>query len=131
MVARVGPAGACGLFRSQTGPLCAGSVGSGWLPALRPTSCRMTVASELARERRASRCYQTASRPAKATSIIDVGDQLGRRQQEELAGVGCARLQQARGRVATGVDLNGVERDAGGLDVVAGHRLAIVDRILA
>ena len=63
-----------------------------------------------------------------------VHDPVGRGQQEELAlsrifaRAAGAVLQQGRGRIAAGVDLHGVERDAGSLDVGAGHRLARVDR---
>ena len=51
--------------------------------------------------------------------VLKRGDDSAReRQQKEFAGIGRAVLQQRRGRVATGIDLHGIERDAGNLDVL-------------
>src|SRR6185437_6688588 len=52
-------------------------------------------------------------------------------QQKEFVRVARAILQQRRRRIAAGVDLHGIDRDAGGLDVVAGLLLPRIDRALA
>ena len=61
--------------------------------------------------------------------IVECRDDLvRRRQQEELARIAGAILQQGRSRIAAGIHLNGPERHPGRLDVIAQDLLARVDR---
>src|SRR5205814_640782 len=66
--------------------------------------------------------------------LVEGRDDLARRgQQEELArirvltGAACTVLQQRRCRITIGIDLHGVESDAGGVYVVTRHLLTRVD----
>src|SRR5262245_35146794 len=64
--------------------------------------------------------------------LIEDRDELGCGGQEEvLAVAACAGFQQRRLWVAVGADLYGVDRDAGGLDVVARDLLPCIDRRFA
>ena len=63
--------------------------------------------------------------------VIEGRDNLARRrQQEELARVGSAILQQCRCRIAAGIHLNGPKRYAGCLDIIAEDLFARIDRCL-
>src|SRR5258708_27151807 len=57
-------------------------------------------------------------------------DRARRREQEELARVARALLQQRGRRVAAGIDLDRIEDDASRLDFGAGDALPLVDRAL-
>src|SRR3954470_11873375 len=84
-------------------------------------------AADDVRTLRSPRIYREAGlsrdaqlRELRADLAEDRIDLPGRRDQEELACVARALRQHRRGRIAAGVDLQRVERDAGCLDVVAG-----------
>jgi hypothetical protein len=65
----------------------------------------------------------------RGADLAERRDDLCRRgQQEELAGVARAALQQRRCRIAVGIDLHRIDRDVRGLEVVAGLLLLGVDR---